>query len=136
IARTTGTMPLAGPALAAGPTVGKGSWIQDIPGFLSTYQRLRIMTVHRYPLRNCFVPPSSPQYPTVPHLLSSYATSGLAHSVKPWVHVAHSQHRQLRLGELNWVACRGKQGVSATCASSLWVVDALFQLARLGVDGG
>ena len=93
------------------------------------------MTVHRYPLRNCFVAPSSPQYPTVAHLLSSYATSGLAHSVKPWVHVAHSQHRQLRLDELNSVACRGKKGVSDTFASSLWVVDALFQLARLGVDG-
>jgi hypothetical protein len=135
LARTTGTMPLAGPALAAGPSTGKGSWIRAMPGFLSTYQRVRIMTVHRYPLRNCFVPPSSPQYPTVAHLLSSYATSGLAHSVKPWVHVAHAQHRQLRLDELNSVACRGKKGVSDTFASSLWVVNALFQLARLGVDG-
>jgi hypothetical protein len=55
--------------------------------------------------------------------------------VKPWLRVAHSQHRQLRLDELNSVACRGKKGVSDTFASSLWAVNALFQLARLGLDG-
>jgi hypothetical protein len=135
IARTTGSLPLAGPALAAGPSAGEGSWINSIPSFLNTYRRVQAVTVHRYPLRNCFVAPSSPQYPTIAHLLSSYATSGLAHSVKPWLRVAHAHHRQLRLDELNSVACRGKKGVSDTFASSLWVVNALFGLARLGVDG-
>ena len=79
------------------------------------------MTVHRYPLRNCYVPPSSPQYPTIAHLLSQYATAGLAASLKRWVGIAHAQHRQLRVDELNSVACRGKAGVSDTFASSLWV---------------
>jgi hypothetical protein len=135
IAHASPGLPLAGPALAAGPTVGHGSWIDTMPGFLKTYQRVRDLTVHRYPLRNCFVPPTSAQYPTIGHLLSSYATSGLAHSVKPWVRAAHAQHRLLRLDELNSVACRGRKGVSDTFASSLWVVDALFQLAHLGIDG-
>jgi hypothetical protein len=126
---------LAGPALAIGPTPGPGSWVQSIPGFLKQDPRVAVMTVHRYPLRNCYVPPSSPQYPTVSHLLSGYATAGLAASLKHWIAIAHRQHRQLRVDELNSVACRGKAGVSDTFASALWVTDALFSLAHAGVDG-
>ncbi|MFZ0091499.1 MAG: glycosyl hydrolase family 79 C-terminal domain-containing protein [Solirubrobacteraceae bacterium] len=126
---------LAGPALAIGPTPTRGSWSASMPGFLKTGRRLAVLTVHRYPLRNCYVPPSSRQYPTIPHLLSSYATAGLAHSLEPWIAIAHRAHRQLRVDELNSVACRGKAGVSDTFASALWVTDALFALARAGVDG-
>ena len=49
--------------------------------------------------------------------------------------IAHAQHRQLRVDELNSVACRGRSGVSDTFASALWATDALFSLARAGVDG-
>ncbi len=126
---------LAGPALAAGPTPTKGSWTETLPSFLSTEQRVQMLTIHRYPLRNCFVGQGSPQYPSVPHLLSSYATASLAAGVQRYVTIAHAAHRQLRIDELNSFACRGKSGVSDTFASGLWVLDALFQLARLGVDG-
>ncbi|MDQ2898121.1 MAG: glycosyl hydrolase family 79 C-terminal domain-containing protein, partial [Actinomycetota bacterium] len=128
-------LPLSGPALAVGPTPDLGSWIQTMPDFLRREQRLPSMTVHRYPLRNCFVPPSSPQYPTVAHLLADYATRGLAASVRPWTAIAHRQHRALRVDELNSVACRGKTGVSDVFASALWVTDALFSLVRARVDG-
>ena len=126
---------LAGPALAAGPVPDKGSWISSMPGFLTQDRRVASLTVHRYPLRNCFVPPSDPQYPTISHLLAGYATDGLVTSLKRWVAIAHAHHRALRVDELNSVACRGKQGVSDTFASSLWMLNALFGLARLGVDG-
>lgn len=126
---------LAGPALAVGPTPGPGAWVQQMSSLLAGEPRMRIMTVHRYPLRNCYVSPSSPQYPTIDHLLSSYATVGLAESLHRWVRIAHAEHRRLRVDELNSVACRGKSGVSDAFASSLWAVDALFELARLGVDG-
>ncbi len=49
--------------------------------------------------------------------------------------LAHDAGRKLRIDELNSVACHGKRGVSDTFASSLWAVDALFELARTGVDG-
>ena len=80
--------------------------------------RVRTLTVHRYPLRNCFVGPGSPQYPTVAHLLAELrddrpgrqrAALG-ARSRTP-------SGRQLRVDELNSVACRGKAGVSDTFAS-------------------
>jgi hypothetical protein len=128
-------LPLAGPALAVGPRYDPGTWIGSIAKLLRSLPQLRTLTIHRYPLRNCYVPPSSEQYPTVPHLLSGYATTALATSLRPWVQIAHSEHRSLRVDELNSVACRGKAAVSDTFASSLWVTDALFALARAGVDG-
>jgi glycosyl hydrolase family 79 len=135
IATAAPSLTLAGPALAIGPTPSNGSWVGSMSRFLAGEHRVSMMTVHRYPLRNCYVPPSSPQYPSIPHLLSSYASAGLANSLKRWVAIAHGQHRLLRVDELNSVACRGKAGVSDTFASALWVTDALFSLARAGVDG-
>jgi hypothetical protein len=126
---------LSGPALAVGPTPVRGSWVQTMPSFLRREPRVASMTVHRYPLRNCYVPPSSPQYPTVANLLSDYSTSGLAASLRRWIGIAHAQHRAIRVDELNSVACRGKAGVSDTFAASLWVTDAMFSLAHAGVDG-
>lgn len=136
--RVAGAVPpltLAGPALAAGPNPTQGSWIETMPSFLTAERRVQILTVHRYPLRNCFVGPGSPQYPSVPHLLASYATIGLDNSVRRFAAIAHSHGRALRIDELNSVACRGKRGVSDTFAAGLWVLDALFGLARVGVDG-
>ncbi len=135
IATASPKLTLAGPALATGPSPAQGSWIGSMPRFIRGQRRLAVMTIHRYPLRNCFVGPSSVQYPTIPHLLSSYSTAGLADSVAPWVQLAHDAHRQLRVDELNSVACRGRAGVSDTFASALWATDALFALARAGVDG-
>ncbi len=135
IAGRTLALRLAGPALAVGPVPGRGSWVNTVADLLRRQPRLSIMTVHRYPLRNCYVPPQSPQYPTISHLLAGYATVSLADSLKRWIAIAHVQHRRLRLDELNSVACRGKAGVSDSFASSLWVTDALFSLARAGVDG-
>src|SRR6185437_15734716 len=135
LANRTEPLKLAGPALATGPTPGPGSWIGDVADLMHREPRLSLMTVHRYPLRNCFVPSSSPQYPTIDHLLSSYSSVALADSLKRWIAIAHGAHRKLRVDELNSVACRGKAGVSDTFASALWVTDALFSLARAGVDG-
>jgi hypothetical protein len=135
VARVASAQSLAGPALAVGPVANRGSWVQSMTGFLAHEPRLHTFTLHRYPLRNCYVPPSANQFPTVEHLLSNYATATLAASLKRWITIAHSQHRRLRLDELNSVACRGKAGISDTFASALWVPDALFSLAEAGVDG-
>ena len=128
-------LPLAGPALAAGPMPANDSWGLSLGSFLASEHQVQTLTVHRYPLRNCFVGPGSTQYPTVAHLLASYATSTLAAGVGRYVQAAHAAGRKLRIDELNSVACRGRAGVSDTFASSLWVLDALFSLARAGVDG-
>ena len=52
--------------------------------------------------------------------------------------VAHARGVQFRVDELNSAAlagCPARPGVSNTFASALWMVDALFNLASVGVDG-
>ncbi len=135
IGRSLESLPLAGPALSAGLVAGPPEWLDPMARFLHTHPRLSTMTVHRYPLVSCFSKPGQAQYPTIAHLLSPYSTVQLADGVRRWVAIAHSQHRALRVDELNSVACRGRDGVSNTFSSALWMTDALFSLANVGVDG-
>jgi hypothetical protein len=114
------SLPLAGP---------------DTGGFLAAEPRVTVATLHRYPLRRCFAPAASSTYPTVAHLLAPAASRGLADSVAPYVRLAHARHVSLRIDELNSASCGGAPDVSNVFASSLWALDALFQMARVGVDG-
>ena len=132
----SGPWSFVGPALAANedPATG-GKWTRTMGTFLGSEPAVRQLTVHRYPLKRCFVAPHSPQVPTIPHLLSEYSTAGLAQGVKLWVRIARAQGRTVRVDELGSVACSGKVGVSNTFASALWATDALFSLASVGVEG-
>jgi hypothetical protein len=93
-----------------------------------------MVTVHRYPLRACPTPPTSPQFATIPNLLSDTSANGLAQRMAPFVSLVHSRGIQVRVDELNSVSCSGKRGVSDTFASALWMLDTLFNLAQVGVD--
>ncbi len=128
-------LPLAAPSLSAGLVVGPPKWAAPMPSFLRAHPRVSVMTVHRYPLVSCFSKPGQAQYPTIANLMSSYSTVQLAAGVKGWVQTAHSERRKLRVDELNSVACRGRDGVSNTFSSALWMTDALFSLANVGVNG-
>ncbi len=134
--RTRPAWSLAGPALAASQDpAAAGVWKTGMAGFLRSEPAVRQLTVHRYPLKNCFVAHHSPQVPSIDHLLSQYSTAGLAAGVRVWVRLARTQGRTVRIDELNSVACKGKPGVSDTFASALWATDALFSLASAGVGG-
>ena len=135
IAKTMPRLSLAAPALSAGLVAGPPEWADPLPNFLHQRPRISVMTVHRYPLVSCFSKPGQPQYPTIANLMSPYSTVQLADGVKDWVATAHSEHRKLRVDELNSVACRGRDGVSNTFSSALWMTDALFSLANVGIDG-
>ena len=74
-------------------------------------------------------------YPSVAHLLAPGASKGLADSVAPLVGVAHARHVAIRIDEMNTVSCGGAPGISNAFVSSLWALDAVFQMARVGVDG-
>jgi hypothetical protein len=119
----------------AGPATGAPKWIPLLGRFLPAHPRVRVATLHRYPLQLCFMPAASPKYPTVAHLLDSDASRGLADSVAPFLAVAHARHVTLRIDEMNSVSCGGAPGISDGFVSSLWVLDAVFQMARVGVDG-
>ena len=118
----------------AGPTVGIHTWFPDLPQFLVADPRVRVVTLHRYPLQN-FVSPASPVYPSVSNLLSDASSRGLADSIAPDVRIAHARHLPLRIDEMNTVSAGQAPGVADSFASALWIVDALFNMARVGVDG-
>jgi hypothetical protein len=125
-------LPLAGPAAAELP------WLAGLPALVESEPRLRIATVHRYALEGCFTNASSPLYPSVANLLSDRSSAGLAQALVPYVTLAHSYGLQFRVDELNSAAlagCLGRTGVSNTFASALWMLDTLFDMASIGVDG-
>jgi hypothetical protein len=119
----------------AGPAAGGQGWLPDLGSFIATERRVRVLTLHRYPLQLCFANRHSPVYPTVPHLLSSAASRGLAEAFAPYAALAHRHGLVLRLDELNTVTCGGDPAVSQSFASALWAVGALFAMVHAGIDG-
>jgi hypothetical protein len=119
----------------AGPATGGPRWIPKLGSFLPAEPRVTVATLHRYPLQQCYIPPSAPQYPSVAHILAPAASRGLADSIAPYVGVAHSRHVTLRIDEMNTDSCGSVPSVDHGFASALWVLDASFQMARVGVDG-
>ncbi|HWF71987.1 MAG TPA: glycosyl hydrolase family 79 C-terminal domain-containing protein [Solirubrobacteraceae bacterium] len=124
------------PAPLAGPSFANLTWMSDgLSQYLASSPGLSLVTFHRYPLRGCHVAPTSQSYPTVANLLSDYAQVGLAQGVAPYVAIAHAQGLPFRVDEMNSVACAGSHGVSDTFASALWILDTLFEMDNVGVDG-
>jgi hypothetical protein len=123
------------PRPLAGPATGAPTWMADTGEFLAAEPRVGMVTLHRYPVQTCFVPPSSPVYPTAQNLLAPAATSGLADEIAAYVPLAHAHHVPLRIDEINTDSCGAAPGVSNAFVSALWALDELFEMARVGVDG-
>lgn len=126
------------PGPVAGPTFAELTWLDGLGQFLAAEPKLALATVHRYALHGCLTDPAQPDYPSVENLLSDKASSGLAQAVASAVTAAHDHGVPFRLDELNSASvasCLGKRGVSGTFASALWMLDTLFNLANVGVDG-
>jgi hypothetical protein len=115
----------------AGPNIGGPSWMPYLNRFLSGQPRVKVATLHRYPLKKC----SASAHTTIGELLTEESSRGLANSVAVYATVAHTHHVPLRIDEMNAVSCGGEFGVSNTFAAALWSIDALFEMARVGVDG-
>ncbi|HET9073002.1 MAG TPA: glycosyl hydrolase family 79 C-terminal domain-containing protein [Solirubrobacteraceae bacterium] len=128
-ARALPAVPLAGPADAY------TDWMAKLSGLLAAPTHLGVVTFHRYPLRSCGAQARGSQAATIPNLLAPAASAGLAASVAPFVAVSHAAGLPFRIDELNSASCGGQPGVSNTFASALWVLDTLFQMASVGVDG-
>ena len=115
----------------AGPSSGAAKWLATLGAFLDAEPRVSLVTVHAYPLKHC----TASHVITAAELLSEQSSRGLAASVAPYVAVARAHHHPLRLDEMNGISCGGYRGVSDTFTSALWVLDTLFELSRVGVDG-
>ncbi len=128
-ARDLPDLPLAGPA------TGGAVWMQSLAAFIRTAPRLGLVTVHLYPLQRCYTPQVSDVYPTIAHLLDRTSAAGLAQRAALAISQARARGLEVRVDEMNSVSCRGSAGVSDTFASSLWILDALFSMAKAGVAG-
>ncbi|MGI8506857.1 MAG: glycosyl hydrolase family 79 C-terminal domain-containing protein [Solirubrobacteraceae bacterium] len=115
----------------AGPSSGSSPFLAQLGTFLRDEPRVRLATLHEYPLKHCV----RSTVVTIGQLLSDASSHGLADTVAPLVAVAHSHRVQARVDEMNAVTCGGTSGVSDTFASALWALDTLFEMARVGVDG-
>jgi hypothetical protein len=115
----------------AGPSSGASTWLAQLGSFLSAEPRVRLATVHAYPLKHC----RKATVVTIAQLLSDASSHGLAQLISPYVAVAAAHHAPLRVDEMNGISCGGTRGVSDTFASALWVLDTLFEMARAGVSG-
>jgi hypothetical protein len=119
----------------AGPETGNRPWADAFDRLLSPHSQVRMLTSHAYGLNQCVKDPSSPVYPTVPHLVSLAASRDEVSQIGPYIAVAHRNGAAYRIDEMGSVTCNGRRGVSDTLASALWVLDALFTMAGDGVDG-
>jgi Glycosyl hydrolase family 79 C-terminal beta domain len=119
----------------AGPATGAPKWFPYLGQFLSSHPRVAIATLHRYPLQLCYVRPSEPNYPTIANLLSARSSAGEADSVIPSLKTARAHGVPLRIDEMNTISCGVDSGVAQSFASALWALDAVFQMARVGVNG-
>jgi hypothetical protein len=129
IARSLPRVPLAGPA------AGSPKWMGYVGRFITAEPRIRIVTLHRYPLQRCYVAPGAGDYPTIAHLLRPASTTGLAESVARDVALAHAHGLRVRIDEVNTISCGRASPVDESFASALWVLQALFAFARTGTDG-
>jgi hypothetical protein len=115
----------------AGPSSGAPMWLAGLGSFLSSEHKVRLATVHAYPLKHC----NASADVTIPQLLGENASHGLAQLVAPYVGAAGRRGVPLRVDEINAVTCGGERGVSNAFASALWSLDTMFELARTGVSG-
>jgi Glycosyl hydrolase family 79 C-terminal beta domain len=129
IARALPSVPLAGPA-SGGPR-----WFADVGRFLAEHRDVKLTTLHRYPLQLCYILKDQPNYPTIANLLSSRSSRGLADGVAAAVRASHARHTPIRIDEMNTIGCGVDRAVGESLASALWALDAMFNMARVGVDG-
>ena len=128
VAAAIGHVPLVGPA------IGALNWMRYLGDYLAA-EHPAVVTLHRYPLESCGALPAEAKYPSIAHLLSLRASRGLAAKFEPYVLMAHAHGELVRNSEMNSVSCGHAHGSANTFAGALWLLDTLFAMANVGVDG-
>jgi hypothetical protein len=120
----------------AGPETGHPEWMQQFVNEIRLRGLPMTLTSHAYGLNQCVKDPAAPSYPTVPNLLTLFASrENMLGDDVPYISLAHADGGRFRVDEMGSVTCDGHAGVSDTMASALWALDALFYLDSQGVDG-
>lgn len=124
----------------AGPSLGRFGlpWITgtnagDFEQLADESGHPTMITFHTYALLGTVRCPSQ-TCPSIENLLSDHSSAGLANGLAPFANQL-APGEQLRVDEMNSVTSGGVAGVSNTFASALWMLDTLFEMASVGVDG-
>ena len=73
---------------------------------------------------------ASPEYPTMPRLLSTFSSRHLVAGLPRYIALAHRSGDVFRVDEMQSVACGGKVGIRTPSRLALWAMDTLFSMAR------
>jgi hypothetical protein len=115
----------------AGPTSGTGIWLQSLASTLKAEPKIGLVTIHAYPLKHC----SASHVVTIPQVLASSTSYGFVNELAPYVKTAHSDGKPIRVDEMNAITCGGTRGVSDSFATALWMMNTLFGMDKIGVNG-
>jgi hypothetical protein len=112
-----------------GATWCSNKWtLADYHDYVTTFgHTFSSISVHRYAETACHS-----ATPSIEGLLADKSAAGLALSVAPYV-TAAPKGVPVFIGEGNSISCGGYAGVSDVWASALWAVDALFNMAAVGI---
>jgi len=125
-------LPSLRPNLFQGATFLTSNWLKDLAGFTQTQQKdLLTVSIHAYPSTHCG------HNVTIDQLLSDDEAESEANLIIANHLVSGNSNLTvpLQIGESNDVSCHGQPDVSDTFASALWLIDYLFNLARVNVRG-
>lgn len=125
----------AAPVFSGGNPTETGWLDSKLTGFItSEASTLSMVNLHHYPGDHCGTDTVATDF-----LLSSYALTGGPTSpanIYPYVSAASGAGLyNVRIGELNSVACGGQSGVSDGFQSALWAMDIMFAYGHAGVTG-
>jgi hypothetical protein len=115
----------------AGPTSGIGTWLQSLGSTLQAEPKIGLVTIHAYPLKHC----SASGVVTIPDVLSNSASYGFVNELAPFVKTAHADGKGIRVDEMNAITCGGTKNVSDSFSTALWMMNTLFGMDKIGVNG-
>lgn len=117
-------------ASITGPAVTKSTnWM---PLFMEDFKnRIVLSTSHVYPLSAKETDPEAKRFTSIEKLLGEKFDDDWL----PKLQVSKAAGVPYRIGECNTASSGGKSGVSDAFASTLWVIDFMFDVAENGGDG-
>jgi hypothetical protein len=117
----------------AGPGYSGLSALPDIGQFLQESHRLKLLTVHTYPLKSTRCDGGASLAES--DLFEPRSLQGLASGLAAWTSVAHRYGVGVRVDEMNSVTCGGSPSFSKTFGPALWALNILPLYSEAGANG-
>lgn len=117
----------------AGPGYTSLNALPDVGQFLTESRRLKLLTVHTYPLKSTRCTGGTPLKED--ELFAPPALQGLAGGIASWTSLAQRAGVGVRVDEMNSVTCGGSPDFSPTFGPALWALNILPLYAAAGVAG-